>query len=109
MKRGDVVTVAAPGDFGKPRPAVIIQTDLLNETHPTILVCLITSAVRQPSPFRLLVEPNGNNGLRKPSMIMVDKITTMRREKVGSIIGRLDEQTMRMLDRSLLFVCGLAR
>ena len=108
MTRGDVVTVVTSGDFGKPRPAVVIQSDVLNPVHPTFLVCLMTSTLRAVPSVRIDVAPNDRNGLRQPTQIMVDKIQTVRRDKMGTVIGRLDEAAMAMLDRSLAFVIGLA-
>ncbi|MFZ5995269.1 MAG: type II toxin-antitoxin system PemK/MazF family toxin [Thermodesulfobacteriota bacterium] len=91
LKRGDVVLVVAPGSYGKPRPAVIVQTDLANETHPSFVVCPLTSHLRDAPLFRPDVDPDRENGLAKPSQIMVDKIITLPREKVKEVVGRLDE------------------
>lgn len=107
MRRGDVVTVAAPGDYGKPRPAVIIQADVFNDTHASVLVCLLTSALQDAPLFRVPVDPSVENGLRQRSQIMVDKIVTMRREKIGERIGRLGEESVLQLNRSLALVIGL--
>ncbi len=74
MKRGDIVTVAATGDDGKPRPAVVVQTDLLNDTHASVVVCLITSSLVDAPLLRLTVEPSERNGLRRRSQVMVDKL-----------------------------------
>jgi len=107
LKRGDVVLVVAPGSYGKPRPAVIVQTDLANETHPSFVVCPLTSHLRDAPLFRPDVEPDRENGLAKPSQIMVDKIITLPREKMKEVVGRLDEDTMTRLTRSLAFWLGL--
>jgi mRNA interferase MazF len=107
MKRGDVVTVAVAGDYGKPRPAVIVQTDLLNDTHASAVVCLVTSTLVQAPLLRLTVEPSPRNGLHQRSQIMADKLVTVRREKVGARIGVLDEETMLALSRALAFVMGI--
>jgi mRNA interferase MazF len=107
VQRGDVVLVVAPGSYGKPRPAVIVQTDLANETHPSFVVCPLTSHLREAPLFRLGVEPGEGNGLVKPSQIMVDKIITLPGEKVKEVVGRLDEDTMTRLGRSLAFWLGL--
>jgi len=109
VKRGDVVTISAPGDFGKPRPAVIVQTDHLNADHASIIVCPLTSHVVDAPLLRITVEPAPENGLARPSQIMADKLLTLRREKVGSRIGHLDAGIMERLERSLLFVLGFAR
>lgn len=107
MRRGDIVTVAAPGDFDKPRPAVVIQSDFLNPTHASVMLCLMTSELVQAPLFRINVAPSPENGLRKPSQIMADKVLTVRRERVGERIGHLEERTMRDLERALVFVLGL--
>ena len=89
MKRGDLVIVSAPGDYGKPRPAVIIQSDIFNETHASILVCLLTSD-RQDAPlFRIDVQPTEETGLKVASQIMIDKIVALRRERIVQHIGAL--------------------
>lgn len=107
MKRGDIVLVVASGDYGKPRPAILVQTDLANETHPSFVVCPLTSHIRDAPLFRLDVEPDLENGLAKHSQIMVDKITTIPREKVKEVIGQLDDDAMVRLGRSLMFWLGL--
>lgn len=107
MKRGDIVTVALAGDYGKPRPALVIQSDWLDETD-SVLVCLFTSTVRDAPIFRLTVEPSPSNGLQATSQVMVDKIMAVRRNKCGAIIGRLDEVAMLALNRMLALVVGIA-
>jgi mRNA interferase MazF len=107
MKRGEVVAVAVPGDYGKPRPAVIVQTDLLNATHASVLVCLVTSTLIDAPLFRLTVEASARNGLRQTSQIMADKLVAVRREKIGRRIGSLDDATMLRLTRSLGFVLAI--
>lgn len=107
MKRGDVVIVSAPGDFGKPRPAVVVQSDLLNATHATIAVCLVTPDVSDAPLFRIPILPTPGNGLRARSEIMVDKIVSLRRNRLGAPVGALEPETMSRLDRSLALVLGL--
>ncbi len=107
MKRGDVVTVAVAGDYGKPRPAVVVQTDLLNDTHASVVVCLVTSTVLEAPLLRLTVEPSRRNGLHQRSQIMADKLVTVRRERVGARIGVLEDETMLELSRALAFVMGI--
>lgn len=107
MKRGDVVVVAAPGDFGKPRPAVVVQSDLFNRTHATVVVCPLTSDVSVAPLFRITVEPTSGNGLRARSDIMVDKVMALRRRRLGKPVGALDRDTMVRLDRSLALFLGL--
>ena len=107
MKRGDVVTVALRGDYGKPRPAVIVQSDLVAGTDSLIL-CPFTSDL-QPAPlFRIDVEPTKANGLRLRSQLMIDKIAGTPRQKVGSAIGKLEADTMERLTEALALAIGLA-
>ena len=107
MRRGDLVTVAAPGDYGKPRPALVIQSDPFAEL-PSLTLCLVTSTLRDAPIFRITVEPSAANGLRQISQIQVDKILTVARERVGEAIGRLDNATLLQVDRSLAVFVGIA-
>ena len=107
MKRGDVVLVVVPGDYGKPRPAVVVQTDLVNDTHSSIVVCPVTSHLQDAELFRLTIEPSPDNGLQKTSQIMIDKIVAVRRDRIREGIGNLDEALMIRLKRSLAFWLGL--
>lgn len=107
MKRGDLVTVAVAGDYGKPRPAVVIQSDHLAETD-SVLVCLLTSTLRDAPLYRLTLEPTPANGLNVCSQIMVDKIMAVRRDRCGGPIGRLEEAQIRELNRRLALVTGLS-
>ena len=107
-KRGDVVTVAASGDCGKPRPAVVIQSDVFPERHASVIVCQMTSTLEDAPDFRPTIEPSRANGLRERSQIMADKPVTARRERIGSRIGRLDRRDMTRLNGALAFVLGLA-
>ncbi|MGB3899841.1 MAG: type II toxin-antitoxin system PemK/MazF family toxin [Mesorhizobium sp.] len=107
MKRGDLVSVAMPGDFGKPRPALIIQSDLFEETG-TVTVLLISGTLVDAPLIRVTVEPTPGNGLRKPSQIMVDKAMSIKRERIGQHFGRLDEETLLSVNRSLTVFLGLA-
>jgi mRNA interferase MazF len=108
MKRGDVVTVAAAGDYGKPRPAVVVQTDALPAQHASVIVCQMTADLSDATDFRVTIQPNEKNGLRAPSQIMADKPVTVRRERIGQHLGLLDEQDMVRLNAALAFVMGLA-
>lgn len=107
MTRGDVVVIALQGDFGKPRPALIIQSDLFSG-HPTVTVLPVTSDLRDAPLFRLTVQPSEENGLRLPSQIMVDKAHTLLRDKVGQKIGRLDGAAMVAVNRALALFLGFA-
>jgi mRNA interferase MazF len=107
MRRGDLVTVAAPGDYGKPRPALVIQSDLFDEL-PSVTLCLVTSALRDAPIFRITVDPSPTNGLQRVSQIQVDKIMTVARERAGGVIGRLDDATLLKVNRSLAIFVGIA-
>jgi mRNA interferase MazF len=107
VKRGDVVVAVFSGAYGKPRPAVVVQTDLANPTHGSLVLCPITNHLENAPLFRLEVTPSPENSLEKPCQIMVDKITTVRKDKVRQVIGRLDEDTMIRVNRSLAFWLGL--
>ena len=103
-----MVTVTASGDYGKPRPAVVVQTDAFLEAHASVVVCRMSSEVVDAPDFRVTVDPSGTNGLRVRSQIMADKPVTVRRERVGQIIGRLGADDIRRLNAALAFVMGLA-
>ena len=105
MQRGDLVTVSLQGDYGKPRPAVIIQSDLLGDLE-SVMLCPVTSDLRNAA-FRVTVEPNPANGLRALSQVMVDKISTLPRSKISEPCGRLHEERMKAVDRALLLVIGV--
>lgn len=108
MKRGDVVIVAAAGDFGKPRPAVIVQTDAFPDGHSSVVVCQMTSEIVDAPDFRVTINPSAENGLRAHSQIMADKPVTVRRDRIGQIIGRLKSEDIARLNIALAFVMGLA-
>jgi mRNA interferase MazF len=108
MRRGDLVTVAATGDYGKPRPAVIVQTDAFPESHASVVICQLTSELADADDFRVTVDPSPENGLRLTSQVMADKPVTVRRERIGQTIGRLGDQDMARLNAALAFVLGLA-
>ncbi len=108
MRRGDLVTVATAGDYGKPRPAVIVQTDAFPQSHASVVVCQLTSDLVDAPDFRVTVEPKPENGLRLTSQVMADKPVTIRRERIGQKIGRLGNQDMARLGIALAFVLGLA-
>jgi len=108
MKRGDVVVVAAAGAYGKPRPAVIAQSNAFPESHASVIVCQLTSEISEAPDFRIAVEPSEANGLRVRSQIMADKPVTIRRERVGKLLGSLNAAEMRRLNVALAFVLGLA-
>ncbi len=108
MKRGDVWTVAGGKDYaGKPRPVVIIQDDSFDATD-SITICAFTTDETEAPLFRLPVEPNERNGLRTACRLMVDKITTVPKAKVGARVGRLDDEDILRLNQAVLMFLGLA-
>jgi mRNA interferase MazF len=107
VKRGDLVTVALQGDFGRPRPALVIQSDLFDETG-TVVVLLLSGDIVNAPLFRLTIAPGVENGLRKGSQVMIDKVMSLKREKVGPAFGRLSEDELQSVTRSLAVFLGLA-
>lgn len=107
MRRGDLVTIALQGEFGKPRPGLVIQSDLFNE-HPSITILPVTSELRDAPLFRITVEPSAANGLNKPSQVMVDKPQTLARAKIGEAFGHLDDHAMLSVNRALAVFLGFA-
>lgn len=108
MKRGDLVSIAVQGDFGKPRPALVIQSDNF-ASHATVTVLLVSSALVDAPLFRVAVQPTPDNGLQKPSQIMVDKVMTVKRDKIGGAFGRLDTGQMLEIERCLAVFLGIAK
>ncbi|WP_375394999.1 type II toxin-antitoxin system PemK/MazF family toxin [uncultured Sphingomonas sp.] len=107
MTRGDLVTIALSGDFGKPRPAVVIQSDQFDETG-TITVLLLSGTLVDAPLIRISVEPNPDNGLKIGSEIMIDKAMSVRRDKIGSTIGRLNADQMLAVTRALALFFAIA-
>jgi mRNA interferase MazF len=107
VKRGDLVTVALQGDLGKPRPALIIQSDQFDQTG-TVTVLLVSGTLVEAPLIRTTIEPTPTNGLRKRSQIMVDKAMSVKRDKIGSIIGRLDAGAMLGVTRALVVFFAIA-
>jgi mRNA interferase MazF len=108
MKRGEIWTVAGGKDYaGKPRPVAIVQDDGFDATA-SITVCAFTTDPTPAPLFRLPVTPNERNGLRAESRLMVDKITTVPKSKVGARVGRLDDEDLARLNRAILVFLGLA-
>ena len=108
MKRGDFVTVALQGDFGKPRPALVVQADQF-DAHATATVLLVSSTLIDAPLFRITVQPDEANGLRKSSQIMVDKAMTVRRDKLGTPFGTASDEVMLEVSRCLAVFLGIAR
>jgi mRNA interferase MazF len=107
MGRGDMVIVAAAGDYGKPRPAVIVQSNAIPESHASIVICQMTSELMEAD-FRITIEPGPETGLRVRSQVMADKPVTIRRERIGRRIGQLGIEDMARLNVALALVMGLA-
>ena len=101
VNRGDIVVSSRPGDFGKPRPALVVQSDLFNPTHASVVICPITSHLLDAPLFRLTISPSRENGLKAESQIMVDKITAVRREHIAKKVGKINETEAASVDRSL--------
>ena len=106
--RGDFVTIAMQGDFGKPRPALVIQADQFSG-HSSVTVLPITSTLLDAPLLRITVLPDAENGLSKPSQVMVDKAVTVKREKVGAAFGTIDANTMIEIERCLAVFLGIAK
>ena len=100
MKRGDLVTVALSGDYGKPRPALIVQADVF-DLHPSVTVLPLTTETYDAPLFRVTVSPGKESGLKKISQVMVDKMTTVPRAKIGQRIGRLDPAILRLVAQAM--------
>ena len=108
MMRGDFVTIAMPGDFGKPRPALVMQSDHFNE-HATVTVLPVTSALVNAPLLRVTVQPDPQSGLQKPSQGMVDKAMTVKRDKVGQAFGRIEADAMVEVERCLAVFLGIVK
>lgn len=108
MRRGDFITIAMQGDFGKPRPALVIQADQFDE-HTTITVLPVTSTLVPAPLFRIKVQPDDENGLQKTSQIMVDKAMTIQRDKARPVFGHIDADTLVEVERCLAVFLGIAK
>lgn len=106
MKRGDLVTIALQGDYGKPRPALVIQSDLFSE-HPSVVILPVTSELRDTPLFRVTIAPNEINCLSRPSDVMVDKVQTVARDKIGPVFGRLSQEELLSVNRMLAVFIGV--
>jgi len=108
VNRGEIWTAAAGSGYaGKPRPVVIVQDDRFDATE-SVTICAFTTDPTEAPLFRLLVEPSSQNGLHDVSSVMVDKITTVRRSKLGERVGRLASEDVLRLDRAIVVFLGLA-
>ena len=108
VRRGDILIVVH-GDLGRPRPAVVVQTDAIGNQTSTILVSPVTSDLTEHLPLRPMLEPDAVNGLRSRSQIMVDKTLAIQRNGIRKLVGRLDASATERLDRALMVVLGLTR
>jgi mRNA interferase MazF len=106
MKRGDLVTIAISGDYGKPRPALVVQADIF-AALPSVTVLQMTSDIHDEHLVRIHVLPSTGNGLRKPSQVMIDRSMTVPRAKIGAPFGRLDDESMLAVNRALSSFLGL--
>lgn len=107
MRRGDLVTVALQGDLGKPRPALLIKSDLF-DAHPSVTILPVTSDLRDAPLFRITVAANERTGLSQTSQIMVEKPQSVARNKIGGVIGHIDDETQLAVNRSLAVFLGFA-
>ena len=107
MRRGEVVVCAAPGDYGKPRPAVVVQSDLFNPTHASVSVCPITSELQDAPLFRLTIDPAPGIGLRARSQVMIDKLQSLRRDRIRRSIVVLSGTQLKKVDAALRLWLGL--
>jgi mRNA interferase MazF len=107
VTRGEIVSVVIPGDFGKPRPALVVQADRFSDI-PSLAVLPLTSDLRNVPAVRIDVAPDTSNGLMLPSQIMIDKIVTVGISKIGARIGRLSGEGMAAVDRALAAFLGFA-
>jgi mRNA interferase MazF len=108
MRRGQFVVIALSGDYGKPRPALVVQSDLFAEL-PSVVICPLTTTLRDDADqFRLDVKPTERNGLREPSQIAIDKITVVPVSKVGAVIGEADDTLLVRVNRALALFLSIA-
>ena len=108
MNRGDFVTISKQGDFGKPRPALVIQADQFDK-HATVTVLLVSGTLVDAPLLRVTIQPDDANGLQKPSQVMIDKTMTVKRDKLGKAFGSADDAAMLEVGRCLAVFLGIAR
>jgi len=101
VKRGDVVPCVAPGAYGKPRPAIVVQSNLFNDTHHSVTVCPLTSDLRDAPLFRLDIAPSAGNGLKKPSQVMIDKVVSLPANHTRPAIGKLSDSQLAQVSAAL--------
>ena len=108
MRRGDLLTVALHGEHGKPRPALVIQSDMFAQLTSTVTILLLTSTALDVPLIRVPVESSTANGLHKHSYVMIDKTVTVRAHRFGPVFGRIDETDMLAVNRALALFLGIA-
>lgn len=108
VRRGDIVTASSPGDYGKPRPAIVVQSNDLNDILSGIVICPLTTNVVDAPLLRVVVEPTTSNGLRETSHVMVDKVSAISRHRLRDHIGTLDPELMRRVEGNLLTLLALS-
>ena len=108
MRRGDLVTVALPGEHGKPRPALVIRSDLFVNLTSTTTIALLTSTETDVPLMRVPVEPTGTNGLRKRSFVMIDQVFSAHARRCGDVFGQLEDADMLAVNRALALFLGIA-
>ena len=107
LSRGDLVTIAVQGDFGKPRPALVIQANQFNE-HATVTVLLVTGTIVNAPLLRVTVQPDEKNGLQKASQVIIDKAMTIKRDKLGAVFGSVSDEVMLKVGRGIAVFFGIA-
>ena len=106
--RGGFVTIAMQGDFGKPRPAIIIQSNQFDE-HASLTVLPVTSTLVEAPLLRITVQPSQRNGLQNASQVMIDKALTIKRDKVGIVFGQIEPDKLIEVERCLAVFLGIAK
>lgn len=101
LKRGEIVIAVLAGDYGKPQPALVVQSDLFNATHASVLLCPITTDIRDLPLIRATLTPNRGNGLKSVSQVMVDKVTAVSRERIRQKTGRVSSSLMEQVNSLL--------
>ena len=108
MKRGDIVIATFRGDFGKPRPCVVLQADRFIDDFDSVLVCPLSSTIEPTHIVRIPMEPSPANGLREPSVITTDKTTTILKRRIGTAVGAVDATTMDRITFALALLAGMS-
>lgn len=106
MKRGDVVVAVLKGDYGKPRPAVVVQSDLY-AGHTSVTVAMMTTTLTDLEDIRITIEPDPSNGLHEASQVLGDRLQTVRRDRIKEVIGQLTADQMTAVDRALALFLGV--